>query len=95
MEIKIYLIVTIINRIKTNQEQYLPLKIFYLSGTSNQRSQCELCDIILEKDKGGRIMVNMFFYYKEVIDVFHENNYITTIEKLSFNLINVNILGSM
>ena len=33
--------------------------------------------------------------HKEVIDIFHEKIYIPTIEKLSFNISGVMILGSM
>ena len=36
-----------------------------------------------------------FVLHEEVIDVFHEKNYITTIEKLSINLAHVRIIGSM
>ena len=57
---------------------------------------CELCDNILDKYKRGRIMVNKcFVVHEKVIDVFHENFYIPTIEKLSFHLDHVRILGSM
>ena len=41
-------------------------------------------------------MVNIcFVLHEEVIDVFHENNYIPTIEKLSFHLVRVRILCSI
>ena len=34
---------------------------------------CELCDIIPDKDKKGRIIMNKcFVLHEEVIDVFHE-----------------------
>ena len=36
-----------------------------------------------------------FVFHKEFIDVFHEFFYIPTIEKLSFHLAYVRILGSM
>ena len=56
----------------------------------------ELCDIILDKEKKGKIIVNKCFgLHEEVIDVFHEKLYIPTIERLSFNLDNIRIIGSM
>ena len=55
-----------------------------------------MCGNIIEKDKRGIIMVQIFVVpHEEVIYVFHEKNYIPTIEKLSFNLAHVSILGSM
>ena len=36
-----------------------------------------------------------FVLHKEVIGVFYEKFYIPTIEKLSFHLANIRILGSM
>ena len=36
-----------------------------------------------------------FLLIQEVIDVFHEKSYIPTIEKLSFHLTSVRIIGSM
>ena len=56
---------------------------------------CGFCDIIPDKDTKGRIMVKKcFVLHEEVIDVFHEK-IITTIEKLSFHLAHVRIIGSM
>ena len=41
-------------------------------------------------------MVNKFFViHEEVIDVFHNKVYIPTIEKFSFYITHVRILGSM
>ena len=49
-----------------------------------------------DKDKRGIIMSNnCFVLHEEVIYVFHEKNYIPTIEKRSFNLVHVRILGSV
>ena len=60
------------------------------------KNMCELCDIIPKKYKKGRIMLNKCsVIHKEVIDIFHEFFYIPTIEKLSFHLSHVSILGSM
>ena len=57
---------------------------------------CGLYDNIQDKENRGRVMVNKcFVLHEEVIDVFHNKFYITTIEKLSFNLSHVRILGSM
>ena len=57
---------------------------------------CEICDIVTDKDKKGIIMVKKcFVLHKEVRDVFHKKNYIPTIEKLSFCIAHVRILGSM
>ena len=57
---------------------------------------CELCDNIQDKDKREKIMAKkVFILHMECIDVFHDKCYITTIEKLSFHLSNINILGSM
>ena len=36
-----------------------------------------------------------FILHEEVIDVFHEKMYIPTLEKISFDLANVSIIGSM
>ena len=56
---------------------------------------CNLCDIISDKDKKDRIMEKIcFVFHEEVIDVFHQKK-IPTIEKLSFHLAHVMILGSM
>ena len=56
----------------------------------------DLCDIIPDKDKRGIIMSNnCFVLHEEVIDVFHVFFNIPTIEKLSFHLSHVSILGSM
>ena len=57
---------------------------------------CDLCDIISDKDKKVRIMVKNYFVIRdEVIDIFRENHYIPTIEKLSFCPAHVRIVGSM
>ena len=41
-------------------------------------------------------MVNeCFVVHEEVIDVFHENFYIPAIEKVSFHLARVRVIGSM
>ena len=59
------------------------------------KNTCELCDIIQDKYKRVRmISKKCFVLHEEVIYVFHEKNYIPTIEKLSFNLAHVSILGS-
>ena len=51
------------------------------------KNMCDLCDNTFDKDKRGIIMVKKcFVLQKEVIDVFHENIYIPTIEKLSFHI---------
>ena len=45
------------------------------------KNMCELCDIILDKDKKGRIMVNKcFVLHQEVIYFFHEKCYIIEIQ---------------
>ena len=60
------------------------------------KNTCVLCYNILEKDNKGGIMVKKHFViHEEVIDVFHEKSYIPKIEKLSFYLTHVKILGSM
>ena len=42
-------------------------------------NMCELCDIIPEKYKKGRIMVKKcFIIHEEVTDFIYENNYIPT-----------------
>ena len=57
---------------------------------------CELCDIIPDKEKKGRIMAKKcFVLHEEVIDFFHRFLFIPTIEKLSFHLYHVRILDSM
>ena len=57
---------------------------------------CELCDNFLNKENRVRIMIQKCFVLREeVIYVFHENKYIPTIEKLSFSLVHVKIIGSM
>ena len=59
------------------------------------RNICESCDILTGKDKKGRIMAKKcFVLHEEVTDFFYEMFYITTIEKLSFHLAHVRILGS-
>ena len=51
---------------------------------------------MLGKDKKGRIMAKKcLVLHEEVIDVFHEKYYIPAIEKLSFNLAHVRLIGSM
>ena len=48
------------------------------------------------KYKRGILMAKKcFVLYDEVIDVFHEKIYIITIEKVSFHIANVSIVGSM
>ena len=60
------------------------------------KNTCDLCDNILEEYKRGRIMVKKYFVlHEEVIDVFCEKIYIPTIEKLSFHLAHVRIIGSI
>ena len=60
------------------------------------KNMCELCDIIPDKDKKGIIMLKKcFVLHEEAIDVFHDKFYIPTIEKLSFQIELVRILGSM
>ena len=57
---------------------------------------CGLCDNIQEKDKMGIIRLKKFFViHEKVIDVFHQIFYIPTIEKLSFYIYHVRIIGSM
>ena len=57
---------------------------------------CGLCDKVQDKEKWWRVMVNKcFVIHEEVIDVFYDKFYIPTIEKLSFNLFHVRIIGSM
>ena len=57
-------------------------------------NMCDLCNIIPDKYKTGRIMVEKYFVlHEEVIDVFHKNICIPTIEHFSFHLAHVNILG--
>ena len=47
------------------------------------KNTCELCYNIQDKYNRGRIMVKKTFVLsKEVMDVFHDKFYITTIEKL-------------
>ena len=56
---------------------------------------CELCDKLIDKDKIGRIMVKKCSaLHEEVIYVFMIFVYTRTIEKLSFHLSHVRILGS-
>ena len=46
---------------------------------------CELCDIIMDKDKKGRIMVKKCsVIHEEIIDVFNGIFYIPTIENCHF-----------
>ena len=60
------------------------------------KNTCELCDNILGKDNIGIIIVNKcFVLHEEVIYVFREFFYIPTIEKLSFHMAHVSIIGSM
>ena len=60
------------------------------------KNTCKLFDVIPDKDKKGRIIVKKcFFLHEEVVEVFHKYVYIPTIEKLSFHLAHVRILGSM
>ena len=57
---------------------------------------CESCDIIPDKDNKGIIMLkNVFVLRGEVVDCFHENDYILTKEKFLFHLAHVRILGSI
>ena len=57
---------------------------------------CELCDNIQYKDKRGRIMMKKcFVFHEEVIYFFNEFFYIPTIEKMSFHLAHVRIIGSI
>ena len=57
---------------------------------------CELCDKIIERYNIGRTVANKWFVlHEEVIDVFHDKFYNPTIEKLSFHIYHVRILGSM
>ena len=61
-----------------------------------QKNMCELYEIVPDKDKKGRIMVKKcFLLHEEVINIFHKKNYIPTIEKVSFHLAHVRILGSI
>ena len=56
----------------------------------------DLCDNILDKYKRERIMVKKcYVLHEEVIDVFHEKFYIPKIEKLSFHIAHVRIIGYM
>ena len=60
------------------------------------KSTCELCDNIQDKDKRGLFMAKKCsVLHEEVIDVFNEKIYIPTIEKLSFHVSYVRIIGSM
>ena len=62
----------------------------------NCKNTCELCDNILDKYKRERIMVKKcYVLHEEVIDVFHEKFYIPKIEKLSFHIAHVRIIGYM
>ena len=60
------------------------------------KNTCELCDKIIDKYNKGRLMVKKcFVLHEEVIDVFNEKSYIPIIEKLSFHLYHIRIIGSM
>ena len=54
-----------------------------------------MCDNIQDNYNKEKIMLNNVFLHKKVIDDFHNKSYIPTIEKLSFHLARVRILGSM
>ena len=57
---------------------------------------CELCDSILYKDNKGRLTVKKcFVLHEEFINVFHEEYFIPTIEKLSFHLAHIRSIGAM
>ena len=57
---------------------------------------CKLCDKILDKYKRGKRMGKKWFVlHEEVIDIFHENFHIPKIEKRSFHLSRIKIIGSM
>ena len=59
------------------------------------KNTCDLCDNIQDKYKIGIVIPKKYFVlHEEFIDVFHEKCYIPTIEKLSFHLARVRILGS-
>ena len=52
------------------------------------KNTCELCDIIQDKEKRGKIMTKKcFVLHEEVIGVFHNKFYIPTIENCYFILI--------
>ena len=57
---------------------------------------CELCDNTQYKYNRGIIMAKKcFVVHEEVINVFHEKIYTPTIEKVSFHLDRVRIIGSV
>ena len=61
--------------------------------TFKYNSTCESCDKIQYKDKKSRITAKAcFVLHEEVIDVFHEMFYITTIEKYRFILLMLGLL---
>ena len=48
-----------------------------------------------KQGQNKEIQLNIIFLHEKVIDIFHNNCYIPTIEILSFHLSNVLIIGSM
>ena len=85
-----------LHKIKFRIFQQISECLIRLLRTFRYKNTCELCDTIQDKNKRGKIMVkNLFVCHKEVIDVFHNKFYIPTIEKLSFHLSRVRIIGSM
>ena len=70
--------------------------MLHVLRTLKYKNTCELCDNIIDEEKTEIIMVKIsFVIHEEVIDVINEKINITTIEKLSFHIAHVRIIGSM
>ena len=60
------------------------------------KNKCYICENIIDKDK--RVIITTercFVHNEEVLDAFNDFFYILTIEKLSFHIYCVRILGSI
>ena len=82
------------NKIELDISQNISKFSIYRLRPFKHNNTCDLCDKIIDKDKRGIIKAKMFLY-EEIIDFFDEFFYIPTIEKLSFHLAHVRIIGSI
>ena len=84
------------NKIKLHLFQNIFIYLIHVLIPIKYKNKCKLCDDISDKDNRRRIILKKcFVLHEEFMDIFHENNYIPTIEKLQYHLSYVSIIASM
>ena len=69
-----------LHKIKFHIFQNIPKFSIHVSIPLKYKNICELCDRKKDKEKSGKIILNIFVLNEGVIDVFHKKYYIPTVK---------------